>query len=108
MFPGVIPWALGRKRSLATIVLSNLGTILRRTALPRRDGRIVCGAAVLRRVTRVPPIRPLTRAAIAVIGYGDETTINLRCDPRLFSDAQADAFLAEYMGQLDRSLHVHS
>ena len=101
--PGLIPWVLRRNRSLATIVLSNLGTILRRVALPQRDGRLVCGQSVLQRITGVPPIRPLTRAAIAVIKYGDETTVSLRCDPRLFSAAQARRLLAEYIAQLDRT-----
>ncbi len=101
--PGLIPWALGRKRSFATVVLSNLGKVLRHANLPRRDGCLVCGDAVLRRVTGVPPIRPLTRAAVAVLNYGGETTVNLRCDPRHFTVAQAEEFLAEYIGQLDRT-----
>ena len=85
------------------MVLSNLGRVPRRTALPCSDGRLVCGKAVLERIAGVPPIRPLTRAAIAVLSYGDETTVNLRCDPHLFSDAQARCFLAEYIAQLDRT-----
>jgi hypothetical protein len=101
--PGAIPWALRRRRSFATIVLSNLGRILRRNSLPRRDGRLVCGQATLQRVAGVPPIRPLTRAAIAVLGYGDETTINLRCDPHLFGTPQAQQFLDEYVAQLART-----
>ncbi len=101
--PGAIPWVLRRNRSFATIVLSNLGRALRHSALPRRDGRIVCGQAVLQRITAVPPIRPLTRAAVAVTNYGDETAVSLRCDPRLFSQAQSGQFLAEYMAQVERT-----
>jgi hypothetical protein len=101
--PGVIPWMLRRKRSFATMVLSNLGRVLRHSGLPRRDGRLICGDAVLQRITGVPPIRPLTRAAIAVLNYGDETTVNLRCDPHLFSAAATGRFLAEYVAQLERT-----
>jgi hypothetical protein len=101
--PGAIPWVLRRNRSFATIVLSNLGKVLRRTDLPRRDGRLICGEAMLQRITGVPPIRPWTRAAIAVLSYGDETTVNLRCDPHVFSAAQARRFLAEYVAELDHT-----
>ncbi len=104
--PGAIPWALRRNRSFATIVLSNLGKVLGRTGLPRRGGRLVCGEAVLQRIVAVPPIRPLTRAAIAVLNYGGETTVNLRCDPQFFSEAQAHRFLAEYIAQLDRTAQL--
>jgi hypothetical protein len=98
--PGAMPWILRRRRSFATIVLSNLGTVLRRSSLPRRDGHLVCGEAVLERIVGVPPIRPLTRAAIAVIGYGGETTVSLRCDPHCFTLAQAQEFLGEYVAQI--------
>ena len=106
--PGVIPRMLERKRSFATIVMSNLGKIFHRTALPRRDGRLMCGDAVLLRVAGVPPIRPLTRAAIAVGSYGGETTFTLRCDPRHFSVEQAEGFLAEYIARLDHTAESKS
>ncbi len=81
--PNAVPWALNRRYSFATVVLSNLGRVYARSALSGRGRRLACGNLVLERVTGAPPLRPLTRAAIAVVEYGDEANINLRCDPHL-------------------------
>jgi len=98
--PGMIPWFLNRNRSFATAVLSNLGRMFARVPLPRQGRQYVCGEAVLTRITGVPPIRPLTRAAIAVGTYADETTINLHCDPRLFTVESSRQFLSQYVERL--------
>jgi len=101
--PGVVPWALRHQASFATAVFSNVGRIFSRTPLPRRDGRLVCGELTLRRLVGVPPLRPGTRAAVAVVEYGDETTVNLLCDRRWFGPAQSAALLDLYLGHLRTS-----
>jgi hypothetical protein len=95
-----VPWFLRRNRSFATVVLSNLGRIFSRAPLPRQGRQLVCGDVILKRITGVPPVRPLTRAAIAVVSYAEETTINLRSDPRLFTVEQSQQFLADYVARL--------
>jgi hypothetical protein len=97
---GVVPWALRRNRSFATTVLSNLSRVFVKTPLPRRNGQLVCGNVVLERVTGVPPIRPLTRAAIAVIEYAGETAVCLRCDPSLFRPGDRQALADAYAERL--------
>lgn len=99
--PGVVPWFLRRNRSFATVVLSNLGRVLNRAPLPREGRKLVCGDVVLQRVTGVPPVRHLTRASMAVVTYAEETTFNLRCDPRLFSVEQTRQLLAGYVARLE-------
>jgi hypothetical protein len=99
-----IRWALKRNKSFATMVLSNLGRVYARTPLPREGRRLVCGDAVLERVAGVPPIRPLTRASVAVIDYGEETTINLNCDSNYLSAESSRALLDAYGEQLNASL----
>lgn len=100
---GLVPWMLRRNRSFATIVLSNLGRIFSQSTLPRREGRLVCGNVVLERMSCVPPIRPLTRASIAVTEYAGETTISLRCDPRLFRRDECRALLDAYVRRLQET-----
>ena len=74
--PGLVPWMLRRQRSLATVVVSNVGRVLAPSPLPRRDGLLQCGDTTLQRLTGVPPIRPGTRAALALVTYGRQTTLN--------------------------------
>ncbi|OHB77971.1 MAG: hypothetical protein A2W31_08020 [Planctomycetes bacterium RBG_16_64_10] len=100
--PGLLPWFLRRPTCRATAVLSNVGRVFPRTRLPRRAGQIVCGGAVLRSVAGVPPLRPLTRAAIVVLTYAGRTSIHLRCDPHCFDRAAQDEFLTAYIEQLTR------
>jgi hypothetical protein len=99
--PGMVPWFLRRNRSFATVVLSNLGRVLNRAPLPREGRKLVCGDVVLQRVLGVPPVRHLTRASMAVVTYADETTFNLRCDPRLFTVEQTRQLLAGYVARLE-------
>jgi hypothetical protein len=100
---GAIPWMLRRQRSFATAVLSNVGRIFPRTGLPRRNRRLVCGNLVLEQLTGTAPIRPLTRVAICVVTYANQTTLNLRCDPHCFSVEQSRQLLEEYVARLEFS-----
>ena len=81
-------------------MLSYLGRVLARTPLPRQDGRLVAGNVVLERVGGVPPVRPLTRAAIVVLEYAGEISISLRCDPHLFTPGDTRALLEIYVSQI--------
>jgi hypothetical protein len=99
-FKRLVPWMLGRNRSFATMVLSNIGRVFSQSALPRQEGRLVCGNVILDGITCVPPIRPLTRAAIAVSEYAGNTIICLRCDPHLFRRDESRALLDSYINRL--------
>jgi hypothetical protein len=102
--PGVLRWALSRKRSLATAVLSNVGRFVPDASPARREDRWKCGDLVLEQIAGVPPIRKLTRAAVIVAEYGGETMICLRCDPHYFNRQQTQALLNAYMDQLRETL----
>jgi len=103
-FKGLMPWVLKRRRCLATVVFSNMGKVLGRTPLPRRDRRLVVGDVVLEQITGVPPIRALTRASFVVSAYGGETSVCLQCDPTIFSVQQTRELLAAYMRQLEKTV----
>jgi hypothetical protein len=57
-------------------------------------------------VIGVPPIRPLTHAAMAIAYYGHELAMALRCDPALFSLEDTRAFLDAYEAQLEETADV--
>lgn len=96
---GMLTW----KRSFATAVFSNVGRVFARSPLDRRDGRLVCGNAVLETVTGVPPVRRGTRIAIVVATYANETSINLRSDPQFLAEADAAILLKQFREQLINS-----
>ncbi len=98
--PGLMRQMLRRKTSFATAVFSNVGRVLSRSPLERIDDRLQCGNVVLEHVTGVPPIRPGTRVAVVVVTYGNETTINLRSDPRYFSSSASRQLLGQFRDQL--------
>jgi hypothetical protein len=103
-FRGLVPWMLRRRRSFATATLSNLGKLWVRSPLPRVDGKLVAGGAVLQRVSGAPPIRPLTRAGFVALDYNRQLTITLRCDPECFSRAQSQALLDRFLARLRQSI----
>lgn len=73
---------------LSTVIVSNLGDVSRRmrAGVPKIDGRDAPGGLVIRGFRGVPPLRPRTRASVAVLPYAGTTTICCLCsvgpDPR--------------------------
>lgn len=99
--PGLIPWFLRQPRCRATVVLSNIGRLFARMPLPRKEGKLICGNSVLQSVRGVPPIRPLTRAALIATTYAGRTEIHGQCDPHCFDSAGQVEFLSHYVESLE-------
>jgi Condensation domain len=102
--PLVMSWALKRNRSFATAVLSNVGRFVPDASPERRNFRWTCGDLELVRVTGVPPLRKLTRAAAIVIEYAGETTLSLRCDPHYFDAPQTRELLDSFVERVRETL----
>jgi hypothetical protein len=102
--PGLLRWALRRRRSFATAVFSYVGRFDPDPARPRRGARWVCGDLTLERVTGVPPVRPLTRAAVVAIEYAGRISICLRTDPFSFDASDRRALLDTLVSQTRRSI----
>jgi hypothetical protein len=98
--PGLVPRFLARPHCFATAVFSFGGRILHHSPLPREGGRLRAGNVVLKQITGVPPIRPLTRAGIGVAIYDGQMAVNVRCDPRHFSRDDTRAFAELYRDRL--------
>jgi hypothetical protein len=103
--PGALRRFVRGQRCFATAVLTNLGDPTRRfvARFPRRNGYLVAGNLLLESISGVPPLRPMTRTAIAIITYAGQLTISLCCDPHHFSPADTQEFLNQYRAQLDQS-----
>jgi hypothetical protein len=94
MFPGARKWILARKTCQATCVVTNLGRVLNRHRLPRREGRIVLGEGVLENIEILAPLRPFTSVAFAIHYYARRLAITLHYDSRVLSKGQAEDLLA--------------
>jgi NRPS condensation-like uncharacterized protein len=99
-FPGALSRVARADKYAATCVFSNLGVVLGKTPLPRRDGRIVAGNVVLEGVDFVMPLRPDTSVAVCVYTYADRLSVMMHHDPRALSDDQSRCLLEIYLRQI--------
>jgi hypothetical protein len=108
---GLLSWLLRRKLCFSTVVLTNLGESTRRfsTSCPRlAEGGLAVGNLVYEGVDAVPPLRPLTRAAFGIRNSPRTLTISLKFDLSLYSVADAEQLLAEYVAQLQATAKYSS
>jgi hypothetical protein len=104
VLPGVIGWAMRRKRCFATAVLSNVGRYFPDPAHKHRGERWQCGDLTLQWIGGVPPVRQLTSAAVIVIEYAGETSFCLRTDPCVFDMASTRRLLHELVEQVRKTI----
>jgi hypothetical protein len=99
---GMLDKLLTSRFCFSTVVLSNFGVPSRRfvARFPQADEGLVVGNTVFLGLTGVPPTRPGTRAAFAVVSSARDLTISLKCDPRHFGPIDAARLLGEYVSQV--------
>ncbi len=102
--PGLLPWAMRRRRSFATAVLSNVGRYVADPTSSKLGDPWTCGDLTLEWIGGVPPVRPLTRAAVIVIDYAGRTSLCLRTDPHYFDAAASKKLLDQFAAQVRRTL----
>ncbi len=95
---------LRQDQCVSSCVLSNLGVILNRIALPREDGKLMIGAVVLDGVDFIAPIRPMTSAAFCVCTYAGRLSINLHFDPRLIPKSHANELLEMFVEKIHETV----
>ncbi|HUG66846.1 MAG TPA: hypothetical protein VMM76_03775 [Pirellulaceae bacterium] len=103
MLPGGLAAATPPNKCMSTCVFTNPGIVLRKTPLPRDDGRLVAGDVILDGVDYIPPLRPNTGAAICPYTYAGRLNILMHHDPRIVSNEQAASLLGMYVEQLRKS-----
>jgi hypothetical protein len=103
--PGLLAIGSRIMRRFSTVVLSNLGDPSRRfrARFPRSDGKIQAGNLTVKSMVGIPPIRPGTRAALALFSYAGKLAIALHPDRRWFSAEDAREFLTSYRQRLENS-----
>ncbi len=99
---GVLDKLLASRFCFSTVVLSNFGVPARRfvAKFPKSGQGLVVGNTVFLGLTGVPPTRPGTRAAFAVVNGAHDMTISVKCDPRHFRPIDAARLLGEYVNQV--------
>lgn len=91
--PGLMPTMSRWRRCLATMVLSNLGEPFAETDLPRTNGRLCLGDALLEEIDVAATTRHLTSASLAVNRYAGRLRLTLNSDPRECSARAAETLL---------------
>lgn len=99
---------LSREGSLATAVLSNLGTQFHDLPLGYLGNRVIVGDALLDSITFLPPVRRGTNAALGVVTYGGELMVSMQFAPAAISRLLADDLLRLFDEQLAISSGDHS
>lgn len=100
--PGALRAATRLPLSMSTAVASWLGNVTRRmqAAVPIHDGRLAPGGLTVESLAAVPPIRPGTAVALAMLAYADGIAISGLADGRRLGPG-ADGLFLEL---LDRTL----
>ena len=91
-------------RCWASGVLSNMGVLLGDSPLPKQDGRLELGGAVLEQIEMLPPLRPGTHAAFAALTYAGRLSLSLHYDSRAIDQSQAADLIDAYVRQLQSSM----
>jgi hypothetical protein len=101
-WPRLLQYALKRRGSWATAVLSNLGDVSRRSRKRYRweSGCLVAGGLRLEAIYGAPPIRRGTRVALGVSVFRQRLTIAALFDPRHFSADDQEEFLDRFRAAL--------
>lgn len=106
LLPGGMATRTRADKCQITGYFSNLGVVLGRVPLPRRDGRLVCGNVVLESVDFVIPRRPYVDAAFCVYTYAGRLHVLLHFDPRVLSEEASRHLLLTFVQGIRRSAQI--
>jgi len=100
--PGLLGFVLKSKRPFATAMLANVGEMRKHfgAEFPHTQGKCIAGNVVIEQVNGVAPIRNGTRMSVSLGVYGREMVINMKCDPKYFSQSQSEDLLSLYVQRL--------
>jgi NRPS condensation-like uncharacterized protein len=99
-FPGGLRKQVLANKCLVSLVLTNLGRVLKDSTLPRCRGAVVAGNVILNSVEIAPPLRPYVCASFSAATYADRITLTVHFDPRLMTSRQAQDLLAAFLARL--------
>lgn len=103
--PGLMERIVARStRCRASATLSNLGLLFVESRLPRREGKLVCGALTLDAVEAAPPVRRLSPIALAVLSYAGRLSLVMNYDRFHFEAEDANGLMQAIFAQIQTSL----
>jgi hypothetical protein len=102
--PGALKRMLSKDHCMATAVLTNVGNLTRFFPLPRRNGQLVAGDAVIESIEGFPPFRSRTHAAMGTYTYAKRLYLGLSYDAGHLREADARELLDRYVERIRRSI----
>jgi len=101
--PGGMAFCEKIDRCYATTALSNVGRVLSRARLARREGKVVAGDLTLEGVESAPPVRPHSGASFTCLSYAGRLTLVMNYDRHHFTAEGARALLETVVRQTRQS-----
>jgi NRPS condensation-like uncharacterized protein len=104
VFPWLLEFCMKQEKCQGTCVMTNLGRVFNLLRVPREDGRVVLGDAVLESIEGIAATRKFISGGFAVLDYGHRLSVTLNYDTRVLTKIQADDLLATYGSFMRRSM----
>ena len=87
-----------------TTILTNLGVLFKDSLLPKKNGHLHLGNAVLKKVELFPEGRPKTLITLCVLTYGDRLSITFNYNPRSFFRPDSEKFFEMFLGEIRKNI----
>lgn len=100
LLTGGVKRAINAKTCSASGLVTNVGTILARSPLPRHEGKLMINGLLLDRVEIGAPNRPYQCVAFSLLIYGGRLALCTQYDSRVLDKAQASGLLGAYVERL--------
>jgi hypothetical protein len=104
--PGGLEFITRANRCYGTSVLSNMGRVLARAPLPRRDGKLVAGEMLLIGIESAPPVRSFIATGLTCLYYCGRLTLVQNYDRHYFTPQVAAQLMALTVRQILKSAGV--
>lgn len=103
LIPGMFRLSQRLQPDYASAALTSVGEVRRilGNRFPMSRGRAVAGDVVIQRIDGVAPVRENTNLTLAVGTYGGELILHLNRNTKVFTAAEAEAFLDSLTAQLN-------
>lgn len=103
LIPGGLRRAVRADKCAASCLVTNVGEVLANLPLPRNEGRLVVGDAILESVEITAPNRPFQCVAFLFLAYANRLGVCFQYDSRVINAELADDLLDTYIRRLRQS-----
>ena len=96
LLPGGLRHIANQDKCTVSAIFSNIGRVLRRCPLPRKNGRIVSGNLVLEQIDGAVPVKPYSCVSFFINEYAHCLSVMLHYDPRPLGLEQANDLVSTF------------